>query len=190
MRRGARGNPPQPKILTAHGPSRRTKHPLYGVGVGKSGAVTSRALYVSPAPPRFHPPLNLARKPPRSPRTNAALPASRIDRIARACGLICETRGTGENYFSGGSCADATQSLCWQVRRFHPFAACNGFNPNKRVGNDMPEVLDRARTIRRLQLLLAQSKADPERLDPAGVNLQMLTGGRLPRSWNGTLRSR
>ena len=46
--------------------------------------------------------------------------SARIDRIARACGFICVTRGTGENYFPAARAQHATESLCWQVRRFHP----------------------------------------------------------------------
>jgi hypothetical protein len=59
--------------------------------------------------------------------------------------------------------------LCWRVRRFHPFAARYGFNPNKRVGNDMREVLEPARAIRRLQLLLARSKGGE--IDPFSQGL-------------------
>jgi hypothetical protein len=41
---------PSPQILATHGPSGRAIYPVRRGGF-KSGAVTSRALYVTPAPP-------------------------------------------------------------------------------------------------------------------------------------------
>ena len=48
--------PPGEKMLTAQAPVGHARYPAPGAGSGKSGAVTSRALYVSPDPAPSPPP--------------------------------------------------------------------------------------------------------------------------------------
>jgi hypothetical protein len=60
-----------------------------------------------------------------------------VAEIARGCGFIQMVDGPGERHLPVSLRAVRGRFLCWRVRRFHPFAARNGFNPNKRVGNDM-----------------------------------------------------
>jgi hypothetical protein len=46
-------DPPGEKMLTAQAPVGHARYPALGAGSGKSGAVTSRALYVNPDPAPF-----------------------------------------------------------------------------------------------------------------------------------------
>jgi hypothetical protein len=61
--------------------------------------------------------------------------SAQLAEIARGCGSTQMVDGR-RRAPSGSLRAERGRFLCWRVRWFHPFAARNGFNPNKRVGND------------------------------------------------------
>jgi hypothetical protein len=64
---------------------------------------------------------------------------------------------------SGGSCARRGQSLCWQVRRFHPGRAHDGVDSTTGLIRKCEELIEREPTRRSPQLWLARSRAEGDR---------------------------